>query len=165
MPNTNLNNCAKRSAMNRNKFVWFISLLVMLAAILSSANFHTDNNRNEGIQFFEGTWKEAVTKSKAENKPIFLDVYATWCGPCKMLERYTFSDKKVGAFFNANYINVSLDGEEAEGLRLMQKYNLHAYPSLLVIDQEENAKAVATGFMSPKNLVDFGKGILRELNR
>ncbi|MEO8861358.1 MAG: thioredoxin family protein, partial [Ginsengibacter sp.] len=38
----------------------------------------------EGLNFFEGTWKEAVQKARDENKPIFLDIYATWCGPCKM---------------------------------------------------------------------------------
>ena len=38
-----------------------------------------------GIEFFTGTWQEALDKAKAEKKLIFLDAYASWCGPCKMI--------------------------------------------------------------------------------
>ena len=30
----------------------------------------------DGIQFFQGTWNEALALAEKENKPIFLDVYA-----------------------------------------------------------------------------------------
>lgn len=40
---------------------------------------------------------EALTKAKAENKPIVLDLNAEWCAPCRQLERLTFPDPKVKA--------------------------------------------------------------------
>jgi thioredoxin 1 len=77
--------------MNANKPIWIIALLFMASIALAAANYKVPANK-EGIHFFEGSWSEAVKKSKAENKPIFLDVYATLCGPCKLLKRITFSD-------------------------------------------------------------------------
>jgi thiol:disulfide interchange protein len=148
--------------MNTNKPIWIVALLVLLTAALTAASYDAPNN-NEGIRFFEGTWSEAVKKSKEENKPIFLDVYATWCGPCKMLKRNTFSDKGVGEYFNTHFINVSIDGEEEEGRKLMEKFNLRAYPSLLVIDQHETAQVVEAGYKSPNKLIDFGKKGLEKL--
>ena len=39
----------------------------------------------QGIEFFHGTYEEALQKARAEGKQIFVDVYTSWCGPCKML--------------------------------------------------------------------------------
>lgn len=149
--------------MNANKLIWIAALLSIVTATLAAVDFGTPDT-NEGIIFFTGTWSEAIEKSKAENKPIFLDVYATWCGPCKRLKRNTFSDKAVGEYFNTHYINVSFDGEEEAGQNLMRKYNLHAYPSLLVVDKDENAQVIATGYKSPDDFINFGKTSLKKVN-
>lgn len=41
----------------------------------------------EGNQFFDGSSDEALALAKKEHKLIFLDVYATWSGPCKYLKQ------------------------------------------------------------------------------
>jgi len=110
-----------------------------------------------GIQFFKGTWKEAVAKANAEHKPIFLDVYATWCGPCRQLKRKTFPDQAAGTYFNEHYVNVSIDGETEEGKQLLEQYTLHAYPSLLIIRADQKQVALEVGFHSADWLLDFGK--------
>src|SRR5436189_3874751 len=90
---------------------------------------------NDGIQFYEGSWSSALQKAKTENKPIFLDIYASWCGPCKMLKKKSFTDKQVGNFFNASYVNVSLDGEKGDGKILAEKFRITGYPSLIILDK------------------------------
>lgn len=124
---------------------------------LTEVDFKTDSE--EGIQFHKGTWNEAVSLAKKENKTIFLDVYATWCGPCKMLKKTTFSNKKVGEFYNANFINVSLDGENGEGPIIARKYGVRAYPTLLFIDQNGNVISGTAGFRLPNDLLELGKSI------
>jgi len=41
------------------------------------------NTNATGIQFFKGTFQQALAKAKKENKMIMMDCYTTWCGPCK----------------------------------------------------------------------------------
>lgn len=111
----------------------------------------------EGIEFFHGTWEQALQKSAEKKKPIFLDVYATWCGPCKMLMGITFPDKKVGEYFNAHFINVEIDGESNEGEDLAERYGIRGYPSLFVIDAKGKVITGTAGFHTPSALIDFGK--------
>ena len=39
--------------------------------------------------------EEALAAQEKQPKKIFMDVYTTWCGPCKLLDRNTFSDAQV----------------------------------------------------------------------
>lgn len=59
----------------------------------------------KGISFKHDAWETIKTMAQKEHKGIFVDCYTTWCGPCKMLSRYVFTNDTVGAFFNTNYIN------------------------------------------------------------
>jgi len=47
------------------------------------------------IQFEDLSLMEAVLKAKTEDKAVFVDVYTTWCGPCKNLDKQTFQDKEL----------------------------------------------------------------------
>ena len=89
---------------------------------------------SQGIKFEEGTWAEVVAKAKAENKPIFLDLYATWCGPCKVMAKDVFTDKSVGDKYNASFISYKIDAEKGEGITLAKKYNLKAYPTVIFVN-------------------------------
>ncbi len=104
-------------------------LLILLVTLFSQ------NAITQGIDFFHGTWKEALELSKKEGKPIFVDAYAKWCGPCKRMAATTFKDQKVGEFFNQNFINVKMDCEEPEGISFRRKYPVSAYPTLYFIDE------------------------------
>jgi thiol:disulfide interchange protein len=45
----------------------------------------------DGIQFFGGSWDEAIETAKKEHKLIFMDAYAEWCGPCKRMAKEVFT--------------------------------------------------------------------------
>ena len=62
--------------------------------------------------FGEDKWEAIKTKAKQENKPIFVDTYASWCEPCKWMDQNTFSQTTVGDFFNKNYISWKVDVEK-----------------------------------------------------
>jgi thioredoxin 1 len=122
-----------------------------------STDFKTD--KNDGIQFYRGSWNEALQLAKKENKLIFLDIYATWCGPCKKLKKNSFSNAEVGKFYNVNFINVSLDGEQGDGAMLANQYSLSGYPSLLFIDATGKIVTATFGYHNPSELLDIGKSI------
>ena len=113
----------------------------------------------KGIDFYQGSWQETLEIAKKENKLIFLDLYATWCGPCKSLKKNTFSNPEVGAFYNQNFINIALDGEQGDGPMLMRKYRLSNYPSLLFIDANGEVVGKAVGYHSPNEIIELAKKI------
>lgn len=85
-----------------NKILLFLLPMLVLGwvgiRILEAKNYA--NTPDElGIQFFEGSYAVALAKAKAENKLLFVDIYASWCGPCKRLKATTFRDPEVGAYF------------------------------------------------------------------
>ena len=113
-----------------------------------------------GISFYQGTWDEALQLAKEEGKPIFLDISASWCGPCKRLKATTFTDAEVGNLYNANFINVLVDGEKGEGILLARKYKIKGYPSLIFIDSEGQLIAQTAGYRTPEQFIALGEQVL-----
>lgn len=132
-----------------------ITLVVVYAFANPKVDFKSDTT--DGIQFYKGTWEEAVQLAKKENKLIFLDVYATWCGPCKQLKKNTFSNTEVGTFYNQHFVNVALDGEQGEGKISMQKYGLSSFPSLLFIDNNGKVVGQTSGYHNPDQFIELGQ--------
>ena len=60
------------------------------------------------------TMDRALELQKNAPKNIMIDVYTTWCGPCKMLDKNTFTNKDLIAFVNANYYAVKFNAEGNE---------------------------------------------------
>lgn len=57
------------------------------------------------------TLDEALAKQKKNPKPIFMDVFTDWCGPCKMLDKETFRDPEVVDYITKNYYAVKFNAE------------------------------------------------------
>ena len=114
-----------------------------------------------GITFIEQDWDKALQQAKAENKLVFLDIYATWCGPCKLLKKNTFTDKKVGDFFNKTFVNVSIDGEKGVGPQLAQKFGITAYPSLIVANADGKPVLYTMGYIDAATLLSFADAALK----
>lgn len=148
----------------------FSALLIlattMIFAFITLPKDHTKPTAvataDKGIQFVEANWNKALQEAKKQKKMIFIDAYTTWCGPCRMLKQNTFTDKAVGDFFNKNFINIALDMERGDGLAFAEKYQIRAYPTLLIIDADQKSTFVTEGYMPPAQLLEFGKSTLTQ---
>lgn len=86
-----------------------------------------------GIKFFNGSWNDVLAEARRQNKPIFVDVYTTWCGPCKQMAKEAFPDPKVAGKFNASFINYKIDAEKGEGIDIARRYAVTGYPTSLYV--------------------------------
>lgn len=119
-------------------------LFLMTVAVLFAV---TSAFAQGGVNFNEGPMKNLLAKAGSENKYLFLDVYATWCGPCKYMSTEIFTQKAVGDFFNATFVNARIDAEKGEGIDVAKKYEVKAYPTFLILNSkgEEVARIVSGG--------------------
>lgn len=152
----------------------FLSGLLIIAALLVFAfipkgNKDKEANSNDeieqGIQFIEANWSKALQEAKKQKKLIFIDAYASWCGPCKLLKKNTFPDKEAGEFFNQHFINVAIDMEKGDGPALAEKFQVTAYPTLIITDWEGNIVTYTRGYIKPKQLIEFGNYGLKQYKK
>ncbi|MCC6726025.1 MAG: thioredoxin family protein [Saprospiraceae bacterium] len=124
-------------------------ILLAFSLILGSNSFA------QGIQFSHGTWKELKAMAAKENKLIFMDAYAEWCGPCKKMAKDVFTQKEVGEYFNAKFINVKMDMEKGEGIGLSNEFGIQAYPTLLFINSDGKVVHRAVGYHTSDLLINL----------
>ncbi|HMQ76367.1 MAG TPA: thioredoxin family protein [Flavobacteriales bacterium] len=55
--------------------------------------------------------EQAQAATKKVPKPILVDVYTNWCGPCKMLASRTFTDARLVEYVNAHFYAVKFNAE------------------------------------------------------
>ncbi|HET9767450.1 MAG TPA: thioredoxin domain-containing protein, partial [Thermoanaerobaculia bacterium] len=60
--------------------------------------------------------KEAISRARREDKPIFLSIGYSTCYWCHVMERESFSDPAIAALMNERFVNVKLDREERPDL-------------------------------------------------
>ncbi|AEA45352.1 thioredoxin family protein [Fluviicola taffensis] len=109
---------------------------------------------SSGIKFDKMTLSKAIKKAKSTGKLIFIDVYTTWCGPCKEMAATTFQDSEVGNLFNNKFINLKIDAEnDADGPTISRVYTISGYPTLLFINGEGKLVKKLVGKQSKEKLL------------
>jgi thiol-disulfide isomerase/thioredoxin len=122
----------------------------------------TDTTTKNGIQFNNGTWNEILALAKKENKPIFIDCFTVWCGPCTTMSSTVFMDQAVADYFNATFINAKIDMEKGEGIDIKEKYEVSAFPTFLYLDNDGNVINRMVGSMPASEFIAKAKSGLSE---
>jgi thiol:disulfide interchange protein len=136
------------------------ALLVGIIVLLSSQLANAQN-----IQFKKGNWSEALGDAKKENKLIFVDIYATWCGPCRAMAKNVFTQQKVADQFNSKFINYMIDAEKGEGPMIAEKYKVGSFPTYLFIDGEGNLVYKIEGAMDADKFLTEADNAVAKLKK
>ncbi|MBI1926033.1 thioredoxin family protein [Candidatus Poribacteria bacterium] len=82
---------------------------------------------------------QGLQLARKEGKPVMLDFYATWCGACNELDKYTYSHPAVTSKLS-KFVNIKLDfsknSDEVE--RLKKKYGIVGLPVIIFFDSQGN---------------------------
>ncbi|MEL6389192.1 MAG: thioredoxin family protein [Bacteroidota bacterium] len=87
------------------------------------------------IQFRSISIDRAIEIAQMEQKPVFVDTYATWCGPCKVMDR-VFASPDVANYFNREFVNVKIDMDGPHGEEMASRYQVVWLPTLLIINPD-----------------------------
>ena len=122
------------------------------------------------------SFEKAMEAQKTLPKNIIMDVYTNWCGPCKLMDKNTFSNPEIVDFINKNYYAVKFNAEGNQTVSFMdrifknpnydssraQKRNssheftrflgINAYPSTLFFDSQLNYISPVKGYLNPKQI-------------
>jgi thioredoxin-related protein len=107
----------------------------------------------QSVNFVNGTWDEVNAKAKSEKKFLFVDCYTEWCGFCKLLDKNTFSNEKVGEIMNAKFVAVKIDMEKDYGINLGMKYRVNAFPTALIFNPEGQLVYRLMGYADPEQYI------------
>lgn len=161
------------------KVAVFIFSLAAVAAILS---FNAP--KKEKIKWL--TVAELQAAYAKNPKPIVVDVYTSWCGWCKVMDRETYAKDDVANYINEHYYAVKLDAESKENfewngktyaykpeyksneLALYLLYGQMSFPTTVFLSAIDAQPAPLAGYLKPKEieapLKFFGDGIYKTKN-
>lgn len=114
----------------------------------------------EGISFAKADWGQLLDQSKETEKLLFVDIYADWCGPCKMMDMHVFSQEEVGTFFNEHFISAKFNAEQGEGIVIADQYGVEFLPTFLFVDGNGDLVYKAVGYYEPEQLIQLGERAL-----
>lgn len=101
-----------------------------------------------------------LQQAKDEGKLVFVDIYTTWCLPCKLMDEDVFSNKDIGKFMNDNFINMKIDAEKGNGSNIAAIYETQVFPTLLFLNPNGEVLVRKDGAAFHKELVELGEQAL-----
>jgi len=119
--------------------------------------------------FTDKEYQSILNKSKAENKPIALMFYASWCVHCNKMKNEVFTNSEVIDFYNTNFLCIAINVESEEGILLKKhfenKFRVKSYPTFSFLDGEENILNCISGELKKEDFIAEGKNALLPENQ
>jgi len=156
------------------KMVKQLSVFIILCTLLSS---FVPKKKDKVNWMTVSELNDAYSK---QAKPIIIDVYTSWCGWCRVMDKETYSNQEVAAYINENFYAVKFDAETKDSVELAGKkfgYNpaykanelavyllsgRMGYPTTILLAAIDAQPAPLSGFLKPSELEPplkfFGEG-------
>lgn len=113
--------------------------------------------RAEG-PFVKLPFDKALAKAGTEKKMVFVDFYATWCMPCKMLDATTFKDPKVVELLTSKFVALTIDAEANQ--KLAKQYHVTAFPTLIFLKPDGSVAEVLAGYVDAQAFLGLAQAVL-----
>ena len=94
----------------------------------------------------DNSFQEQVIEA-SKDKPVLVDFWATWCGPCKMLSPLV---EQIAGERTETLQVVKIDVDENPAIS--QQYNIMSIPTLILFKDGEPVKEVM-GYMGKEKLL------------
>ena len=112
----------------------------------------------QAIDFYTGTYNEALDKAGSENKLILLYFTAKWCGPCQYMSKYIFTVENIDYEVTKNYIALKLDMDIERNKEIYYKYSEDkgvSVPKFFLINSKEEVLKSHIGSLKLNQFKEF----------
>ncbi len=103
----------------------------------------------ENIRWY--TYEEGILAAGTQNKPMFLDFYADWCGPCIAMEEGTYPDPGVIREMS-DFVAIKVDTQKR--IDIESKYGIAYYPTVIFLDPKGREISRHVGYLGPEDMVN-----------
>lgn len=111
-------------------YLFCITLLMLTGALKASGETSADVSKMKYVSSFD----EAKGISRRTGKPIFINFYAKWAGPCQAMDKMVFSDEAFAKYMDDNFVNYFVDVKSPEGKEMVREYGVQSYAYYAVVD-------------------------------
>lgn len=117
------------------------------------------------VPFIDGGIYKAKETAGRDGKLFFVDFYATWCMPCRLMDETTFQDAGVVNYVNKYYVPVKVDVDDFDGIAYKQQYNIKVLPTTLVFNSKGELLERVEEALSPSKMLSLLKKHNKSFNR
>lgn len=100
----------------------------------------------------------ALKKAGAEKKLVFIDFYADWCTPCKMMDAATFKDPKVIAWLTKYTVPLKIDADKDRALA--SQFRVDSFPTFVFLKPDGTEVDRLLGYLTPEQFLEGSNGAL-----
>lgn len=125
-------------------------LTLIAVGVLASSAYGED-------LFIEGGFDDAKNAAKASDKLIMIDFKAEWCGPCKMLDRTTWSDDEVIDSVKEKAVAVKIDVDQHGDLA--SKYGIRSLPTIVFTNADGEEVSRFIGYRDARGFLEEFKRV------
>jgi len=102
---------------------------------------------------------DALKRAGEEEKVVFIDFFATWCGPCKELDKTTFADEKVIAWLGEHTVPLKVDTDQDKATA--QRYRVNMMPTLLFLRADGTELNRVQGFQTSEQFLAMAGDVVK----
>ena len=114
------------------------------------------------LKFIKKPMKKVLKKANKKGMPIFVDVYADWCGPCKMMDKEVFSRDDVADFLSENFVTMKMDADNSNYIYEKFEYEITKLPTMLFLNSDGTLIKKYTGTTTGSSLLSMARKALKE---
>lgn len=133
----------------KRKTLLILGILVSVLAIETLGLRSSDGGKSDELAW-EHDLNKAVARAKAEGKLVLMDIYADWCGPCRMMDANTYASAKVQKKLS-DYVLLKVNSDINQGVAA--KYGTGSLPTTVILGTEGGALLTQAGYLAPKDFM------------
>lgn len=106
-----------------------------------------------------------LEKAQRENKPVFVEFYASWCAPCKVMEEDIFTQPEVARYLNSKFLNFHTDFDSEAGKTIASIYEVSKLPTVLFLNPQGVVLEQHIGIANPSVITALGNSALQKMGK